>query len=54
MAFAVVGLGLMFFLGHGLSWVFEKTKVPDLLVLVAIGYVMGPLLGILNGDDCRI
>ncbi|MBC85967.1 MAG: hypothetical protein CL677_02220 [Bdellovibrionaceae bacterium] len=51
MALAIVGIGIMFFLGHLLSWVFEKTKIPDLLILVVIGYVMGPVLGILDGQD---
>ncbi len=51
MATAIVGLGIMFFTGHALNWFFTKTKIPDLLILVVIGFVMGPVLGLLSPDD---
>jgi cell volume regulation protein A len=51
MALTIVGLGLLFFLGHALNWFFAKTKIPDLLILVALGFLIGPVLGILSGDD---
>lgn len=51
MAVAVIGLAVLFFLGHALKWFFIKTKVPDLLILVAIGYVLGPVTGVLHSND---
>lgn len=51
MAIALISIAVLFFVGHGLSWFFEKTKIPDLLILVIIGYTLGPLLGFLNPDS---
>jgi len=51
MAWAVIGLALLFFLGHSLRWIFIKTKIPDLLLLTALGFVLGPILGILTPAD---
>ncbi len=38
----IIGLSILFFLGHFLSWFFVKTKIPDLLILIIIGFVLGP------------
>ncbi|MGI9549139.1 MAG: cation:proton antiporter, partial [Bdellovibrionales bacterium] len=38
----ILGLAGLFFLGHFLQWVFIKTKVPDLLILIIIGFIIGP------------
>ena len=38
----IIGLSVLFFLGHGLSWFFVKTKIPDLLILIVIGFILGP------------
>lgn len=38
----VIGLAGLFFLGHLLNWVFVKTKIPDLLILIIMGFVAGP------------
>lgn len=51
MATVIIGIALLFFLGHGLSWFFEKTKIPDLLIIVALGYTLGPLLGVMDASD---
>lgn len=51
MAITIIGLSVLFFLGHALNWVFIKTKVPDLLILVALGYILGPVLDILSAND---
>ena len=39
---AIIGLAGLFFIGHILQWVFVKTKIPDLLILIIIGFVIGP------------
>ena len=51
MALAVIAVSLLFFIGHGLGWVFEKTKIPDLLILIIIGYTLGPVLGFLTQES---
>ena len=42
MEFAILGLAGLFFLGHFLQWFFVKTKIPDLLILIGIGFLIGP------------
>ncbi len=51
MHIALISIAILFFTGHGLSWFFEKTKIPDLLILVIIGYIMGPIFGYLSPED---
>ena len=45
---AVIGVALIFFLGHALKWIFIHTKVPDLLLLVLLGFLIGPVFGIIE------
>ncbi len=51
MHIALISVAVLFFTGHALGWFFEKTKIPDLLILVIIGYVVGPVLGYLTPED---
>lgn len=51
MSTVIIGLSLLFFLGHALNWFFIKTKIPDLLILVVIGYILGPTLGMIQASD---
>lgn len=44
MDIVIISLSLLFFLGHVLSWVFVKTKIPDLLILIIIGIILGPFV----------
>ena len=39
---AIIGLAGLFFVGHFLQWFFVKTKIPDLLILIIAGFVIGP------------
>ena len=48
MAFAVISLALIFFLGHALKWVFIHTKIPDLLILILLGFLIGPVFGVVE------
>lgn len=50
MSFAIIGLALMFFIGHALNWFFSVTKIPDLLILVFAGFLLGPVFGILQPE----
>ena len=38
MAKVIILIALLFFLGHALKWFFSVTKIPDLLILLGIGY----------------
>ena len=38
----IIGLASLFFIGHALQWFFVKTKIPDLLILIFAGFVLGP------------
>ena len=52
MANIILTLAGLFFIGHFLQWVFVKTKVPDLLILIIIGFIAGPsVLGIVQQKD---
>ncbi len=44
MDIVIISLSLLFFLGHALSWFFIKTKIPDLLILIIIGIILGPVV----------
>ena len=38
----MIGLAGLFFIGHLLQWVFVRTKIPDLLILIVGGFIIGP------------
>ena len=44
-ALTVLFLGILIFLGNIFNRVFALTKIPDLLFLIGIGLIIGPLLG---------
>lgn len=50
MAVIILSIGLLIFLAHLFSALFEKTKIPDVLPLVFLGLVLGPLLGIIRPE----
>jgi len=45
---AVIMLGLLVFIAHGLESVFTRTKIPDVLILLCIGLLLGPLTGLVD------
>jgi potassium/hydrogen antiporter len=47
-AVTVLFLGILIILGNVLSRVFTVTKIPDVLFLIALGIVIGPLLGFVD------
>lgn len=51
MAVIILSIGLMVFFSHFLSLQFKKTNIPDVLVLMAIGLILGPVLGWISPDD---
>jgi cell volume regulation protein A len=44
-------LGALVFLAHFFALVYARTRVPDVLFLIAIGLVLGPLTGIVKPED---
>lgn len=51
MAVIILSIGLMVFFSHFLSLQFKKTNIPDVLVLMAIGLTLGPVMGWISPDD---
>ena len=50
-AAVIIFVGLLVFLAHFFVFLFERTKVPDVLYLILIGLVIGPVLGIVVPED---
>jgi len=44
-------IGLLVFFAHFLSLQFSRTNIPDVLVLMILGIVIGPLFGIVSPED---
>jgi len=51
MSITILAIGLMVFFAHFLSLQFRKTNIPDVLVLMLLGILLGPLLGIVTPQD---
>jgi len=51
MSTTVMFIGLAVFLAHFLALQFRRTNIPDVLVLVLLGIVIGPLTGIISPED---
>ena len=51
-ALVILALGFLYFLSHFFSWVFLRTKVPDVLLLILLGLFIGPtMLGVIVPAD---
>jgi NhaP-type Na+/H+ or K+/H+ antiporter len=51
MSTIILIIGLMIFVSHFLAVLFRRTNIPDVLVLMVIGLVAGPLLGWVSPAD---
>lgn len=51
MSTTILIIGLMVFLAHFLSMQFRRTNIPDVLVLMLVGIVIGPLMGVVVPAD---
>ncbi len=51
MSTTILVIGLMVFFAHFLSLQFRRTNIPDVLVLMLVGIVIGPMLGIVTPQD---
>jgi NhaP-type Na+/H+ or K+/H+ antiporter len=48
MSSIIIAFGVLYFLGHVLTHFFDKSKIPDVLILIIFGIIIGPLLGIVS------
>lgn len=44
----IVAVGILIFASHLFAEIFSRTRVPDVLLLIIIGLIIGPLLGIVS------
>lgn len=51
MAITILAVGALVFFGHFLAGFFERTKVPDVLILMLAGIVLGPIFGVVEPTD---
>ena len=48
-AIGTLGLvGVLLIIGFFADYLFRKTSLPDVIILVGLGYLAGPVLGIVN------
>lgn len=48
---SIVAVGALVFLSHVFVSVFEKTRIPDVLLLTLIGFLIGPIFGLVSPAD---
>ncbi len=51
MGTALIFLGILVFSAHLFAMMFSKKKIPDVLLLLVIGVLMGPVLGLVSPED---
>ncbi|NIM52136.1 MAG: sodium:proton exchanger [Gemmatimonadales bacterium] len=51
MAVTILAVGLLVFFGHLLADFFQRAKVPDVLILMLAGIVLGPVLHLIEPAD---
>jgi NhaP-type Na+/H+ or K+/H+ antiporter len=50
-ATGILFLGLIYFLAHGFTAMFAKTRIPDVLFLIGVGLLLGPVLRLITPED---
>lgn len=53
-ALSIIALGLLIIIGCILKQVFIRTKIPDIIFLIFIGIIIGPVAGLLKPSDLGI
>ncbi|MBW6480928.1 MAG: cation:proton antiporter [Bacteroidales bacterium] len=48
--FIIIALGLLIFFSHLFNELFDRTKIPNVLLLLLIGIIIGPVSGIITQD----
>lgn len=54
MSTIIIAFGVLYFLGHVLTHFFDKSKIPDVLILIIFGIIIGPILGIVSPEQIGI
>lgn len=54
MSTAIIALGILYFIGHVLTHIFNKAKIPDVLILIIFGIIIGPILHIVDPQQIGI
>jgi NhaP-type Na+/H+ or K+/H+ antiporter len=47
----LLAIGILVFVSHFLSLTFRRTQIPDVLVLMLLGLLLGPVLGVVTAED---
>lgn len=47
---AILGIGGLIFLGHIFAALFDRLGIPDILPLMALGLILGPMLGLVTPE----
>ena len=50
MTAAILFIGIILFLGQVFSSLFEKTRLPDVLPLMILGMILGPVTGLVRPE----
>jgi NhaP-type Na+/H+ or K+/H+ antiporter len=50
MALVVIFVGLLILLAHLFAVLFERTRIPDVLILVFVGLLIGPVMGLVSPE----
>ncbi len=50
-AFTIVGVGLLVFMAHVFAEIFSRKRIPDVLLLIIIGLIIGPVFHIVEPGD---
>jgi len=50
-ASTILAIALLYFLAHGATALFTRTRVPDVLMLIVLGLILGPMLDLLHPED---
>jgi len=53
-ALSIIALGLLIIIGCILKQVFIRTKIPDIIFLIFIGIIIGPVAGLIKPSDLGI
>ena len=51
MSIVIIAVGLIIFSAHLFTSVFERTRIPDVLLLMILGILIGPILGLVRPED---
>ncbi len=49
-SFSIIFVGILVFFAHFFAWLFKFVRIPDVLLLMCIGILIGPLLNIVPPD----